>query len=141
MRLPFARPLTLSTIAAVCFSLGALGCSSTSNEEPGPSSSGSGKLMLEMTTNPDPPQVGVNQVELTFHDAESHAPVNGLSFTVVPWMPHHNHGSSSEPVVTPEGDGKYLVENVVFTMPGDWELRIHVTSPFHDELTKTLTIY
>jgi hypothetical protein len=38
-------------------------------------------------------------------------------------MPSHGHGASVHPEVHPEGGGVYRVEQVVFFMPGRWELR------------------
>lgn len=39
------------------------------------------------------------------------------------WMPSMNHGSTPT-VVTQVGVGTYLVDEVYFIMPGDWEIRV-----------------
>lgn len=48
--------------------------------------------------------------------------------TVEPWMPAMGHGAPYEPTVAEVGPGKFTVEDVVFSMPGTWELRVKVTS-------------
>ena len=41
------------------------------------------------------------------------------------YMPAHGHGSTEEPIVTPLGNGKYRIENIVCTMAGEWQLTVH----------------
>ena len=41
-------------------------------------------------------------------------------------MPAHGHGSSTEAVVHEVGEGLYEVEDLSFSMPGIWEVRIDV---------------
>ena len=48
---------------------------------------------------------------------------------VTVWMPSMGHGAPSEPRVVKEQDGSYRLEDVVFSMPGTWELKIKVTCP------------
>lgn len=142
-------PHKTAALSALLFSF-ALGCSSEPGE-PSPQSfpaqafatvtSDSGKLHGELRSIPQPMEQGSNEILLTVHDAETHEPKDGLTLTVEPWMPHHDHGSSAVPSVTAEGNGNYLVQNVVFTMPGDWELRIHITSPTTDAFTPTVVIH
>lgn len=103
--------------------------------------SDSGELLGELRSIPQPLEQGPNEILLTIHDAETHEPRDGLSVTVEPWMPHHGHGSSAVPQVVPEGNGNYLVRDVVFTMAGDWELRIHITSPVTDAFKPTVVIH
>lgn len=47
---------------------------------------------------------------------------------VTPWMPAMGHGAPSDPVVTEVAPGTYNVEEVEFSMPGTWELRVKVSS-------------
>ena len=42
-------------------------------------------------------------------------------------MPHHRHGLVRYPGVTPVGDARFLVDGVLFHMPGRWELYFDVT--------------
>jgi hypothetical protein len=39
-----------------------------------------------------------------------------------------DHGVMEKPVINEKGGGLYNVSNVVFTMTGDWELRLEITS-------------
>jgi hypothetical protein len=63
------------------------------------------------------------QAELTITDAMG-KPVDGLTFSVVPWMPAMGHGTSLVPTVTPMGKGTYAVGDLSLFMPGEWELRL-----------------
>lgn len=81
-----------------------------------------GKLRVEVAPDPNPPLRGVNAVTYTI-TATSGVPVDGLVMTVVPWMPAHGHGTSVKPTVTALGHGTYRIDDVLFFMPGRWELR------------------
>jgi hypothetical protein len=80
-------------------------------------------VKVEMRTAPQPPVAGVNEALIALTDTQTGAPVDGADIAVVPWMPAMGHGTSIVPTVTPQGDGKYLVTNLSFFMPGTWELR------------------
>ncbi len=153
MLLPIRNALISNKTAAVVPFLFAfaLGCSSSDPGDPATArdfpaqpfatvTSDSGKLHAELRSIPQPLEQGPNEILLTIHDAETHEPRDGLSLTVEPWMPHHGHGSSAVPQVEADGNGNYLVRDVVFTMPGDWELRIQITSPEADAFTPTVVI-
>ncbi len=91
--------------------------------------SDSGGRTVEVRTSPEqPPGRGVSSVQLVIRDAGG-APVEGLALKVGPWMPEMGHGTSVVPTVTPQGHGVYLVSNVYFFMPGDWQLRTDVAAP------------
>ena len=49
-----------------------------------------------------------------------------LSVEADAWMPRHKHGMNYAPVVTSQGDGRYAVSNMVFHMPGLWQVRVNV---------------
>ena len=86
--------------------------------------SDSGKLRIEIRTAPDqPPTRGTSSVEMRVVEVATETPVDGIAFTVVPWMPAHGHGSSVKPTVTAAGGGRYVLTNVDLFMPGRWELR------------------
>lgn len=111
------------------------GCSSAS----GPSSSGSFPILVtsdskalhvELDASP-PPTVGTDTIELTVTRASDGAPQDGLTVTVVPWMPAMDHGTST-PTVTPEGNGKYLVTELYLFMPGTWVLKTSFAGPVAD---------
>lgn len=102
--------------------------------------SDSGRLNAEVRTAPSqPPARGVGTVELTLtdHDGE---PADGLALEVVPWMLSMGHGSSVVPTVTPEGGGKYRIDDVDLFMPGRWELRVSIDGSAHDALRATFDV-
>lgn len=68
-------------------------------------------------------RVGKNVMEITMNDRNTRKPVEQkLAIEVVPWMPVHEHGSMDRAKVAYLGKGRYRVENLSFTMPGDWEV-------------------
>src|SRR5262245_24989858 len=79
-------------------------------------------LRVAVRTAPSqPPSRGPCSVELTIQDA-SGATKDGLVLDAVPFMPSHGHGASVRPTVEAKGEGIYLLHNVTFYMPGDWQL-------------------
>lgn len=42
-------------------------------------------------------------------------------------MPHHNHGMNVKPVIKELGAGKFLVEGMMFHMPGAWTITMSVS--------------
>lgn len=94
-----------------------------------------GRLRIEARSAPDAqPTRGVNTVELSITDP-SGAPVDGLALDVVPWMSAMGHGASVKPTATARGQGRYVLSNVDFFMPGRWELRTAFTGPVEDHAT------
>jgi hypothetical protein len=102
--------------------------------------SAGGQLNLEVRSQPQPPTRGMLTVELTIARASTSAPQDGLTLTVVPWMPAMGHGSSVLPTVTPGGNGKYIVSNLALFMPGQWELRTTIAGAMADSAMPTLDI-
>jgi nitrogen fixation protein FixH len=90
----------------------------------------SGALHVELRTSPQPPAVGNDDVQILVTDS-SGTPRDGLTVTVKPWMPAHDHGTS-QTTVTPQGGGKYLVTNVYLYMSGVWQLQIGFSGPVSD---------
>ena len=41
-------------------------------------------------------------------------------------MPHHNHGMNHVPLIERTGPGRWHVEDMLFHMPGYWELYFDV---------------
>lgn len=87
-----------------------------------------GLFRAVLTPRSEPLVVGSNVFELQVFAVESDAAAEGLLVAVEPWMPHHHHGSPSEPSVEELGEGRYLIRDVAFNMEGEWELRIRVTA-------------
>lgn len=75
---------------------------------------------------------GANTLHLEVTSTATGDPVDGLSLSMVPFMPSMGHGSPSEPRVESEGAGSYRAGDVVLTMPGLWELRTTITAPSAD---------
>ena len=96
-----------------------------------------GKANIAIRTSPSPPTRGVNTIELSITDAHG-APVDGLTLTIVPWMPAHGHGASVKPSLTPLGHGVYLAHDVDLYMPGRWELRTTLSGPIEDRAAPTI---
>jgi len=42
-------------------------------------------------------------------------------------MPHHRHGMNTKPVVARLGPGEFLIEGMMFHMPGRWEIYFDMT--------------
>jgi hypothetical protein len=88
----------------------------------GTATSTEGHFIVTIAHDPITPTTGQNSLVLTL-DSTTHA-VDGLSVSVVPWMPGHGHGSNATPWVSDDGAGVYRVTNVVYTMPGLWQARV-----------------
>jgi hypothetical protein len=78
------------------------------------------------------PVRGTNTLHLEVTRVATGDPADGLSFSLVPFMPSMGHGSPSEPRVESEGAGSYRASDVVLPMPGLWELRTTITAPSAD---------
>lgn len=81
-----------------------------------------GTWSVSLWTAPEPPRKGANELLYRVTDLTGGS-VDGLSLQVVPWMPAHGHGTAATPVVTPLGEGRYLVKPAYLYMAGRWELR------------------
>ncbi len=76
----------------------------------------------------DKPVVGGNRFEMVVYDGKTKKIIKDkLLIEVVPWMALHEHGTLVESVVTELAEGKFLVENVNFTMPGPWQIHIRIS--------------
>jgi hypothetical protein len=113
---------------------GSAGCGGAPPPSPsGPISFGAEPLMvlastagtkqIAVWTSPQPPQKGVNAVQLLVTDAATGAPLDDLAVQAVPWMPSHAHGTSAKTQVLAEDGGVYQVDNVYLYMDGTWQLR------------------
>jgi hypothetical protein len=103
------------------------------------STSSSGALSIAVSTCPQPPSVGTNQIQLVITHASDGSPVDGLTLEVEPWMPSMGHGTSAT-TVTPQGAGIYLVTEVYLYMQGDWALRTTISGPMSDNAAPQLEI-
>ncbi|MEM6991701.1 MAG: FixH family protein [Myxococcota bacterium] len=55
------------------------------------------------------------------------AAMDDVGIKIKPWMPDHGHGTPVEAVVTPRGDGEYMLEPLNLFMPGLWEVTFELT--------------
>lgn len=95
--------------------------------------SDAGRLRVAVWTSPgQPPDRGILELKLEVTDATSDAPVDGLSFDIVPDMPSMGHGTPTVPQTRGQGAGVYLVTDVNLFMAGRWELRITITGSVSD---------
>ena len=66
-------------------------------------------------------------------------PVEGIAVDAV--MPEHRHGMNYRPSVIDGPDGRYLVEGMLFHMPGTWRLIVDVRAGgATEQLTQDLTV-
>ncbi len=81
---------------------------------------------LEFELDPKQPVVGTNAVDLIITDAQSKRTIDDAVIEVVPWMTIHGHGSPKKAAIKNMGAGRYRVENLYYTMEGDWDLIINI---------------
>lgn len=86
----------------------------------------SGAYLVRYTPIPDPPVTGKNQLTLDLARATGGA-VADATLEVTPWMPAMGHGSPVQPTVQDLGGGEYSVDDLDYTMPGRWEVKIALT--------------
>ncbi len=98
--------------------------------------SSSYRLQL-LSASPLLPERGSNEwlVELTSKTNES---LDSCEVNATPYMPEHGHGAPAQPQVmkTPQSD--YLIQEILFTMPGLWELTFDIQC---GETSSELVIY
>jgi YtkA-like len=128
VRAPRALGITLGLALAACGT-------TSSDDDSGPLvqvadvASQSGAYEIAMLAHSPSPARGDHSLELVVTSAQDSSPIDGLSLTLVPWMPAMGHGASVVPTVTPLGDGAYELDNVDLFMAGLWELRTTFASP------------
>jgi hypothetical protein len=82
--------------------------------------SGTRKFVL-VSSDPAPPARGTDTWTLRITDAGGTAE-DGLSVSVLPFMPDHGHGTSVNATVTANSDGTYTAAPLYFFMPGVWRI-------------------
>lgn len=86
----------------------------------------SGLFILELQIEPSQPIVGSNAAVLIVTDARSNRTIDDAIIEVAPWMTVHGHGSPKKPEIKKTGDGWYRIENLYYTMEGDWDLIVTI---------------
>lgn len=91
----------------------------------------------QVTWVSDPTPIPLNQpfaLQVAVASLQADGPaVDQISLQVDGRMPHHRHGMNREPVVTQTSPGSFRVENMMFHMPGRWELYFDIS---HDGMTE-----
>jgi len=113
-----------TTAAAVVISLFML-CQGVSLAGMGRNTEGN-LFRIELRIDPPQPVVGSNAALLDVYDAKSNEKIDDATIEVIPWMTMHGHGSSKKPTVHKQGSGQYRVEDIYYTMEGDWDLLITI---------------
>jgi hypothetical protein len=86
-----------------------------------------GFYSVDVQSAANPVMVGKNNMTVTIRDVKSMKPLERkLNIEALPWMPAHEHGSSNKPIITYLGKGKYRIEEITFTMPGDWDVYLKI---------------
>ena len=83
-----------------------------------------GLYSVEVRTSPTqpPPRAGA---KLDLHVLDDQGKdVDGLTATVIPWMPAMNHGSMAQPTLAARPAGHYTGAPLELFMAGTWQLRI-----------------
>jgi YtkA-like len=102
--------------------------------------SATGALHIELRSAPDPLVRGQNVGQITISDANGQ-PVDGLTLTVLPWMPAHGHGTSVQPAISSSGVGVFIANPLYLFMAGQWELRMTFDGEAHDTATAIVDIH
>ena len=106
------------TIGLSCWTFATKACPITVRGHPQTATSAAHSLA--MAVSPGPIRVGepfsVALIVCDQHD-------KGFSGTVkaTARMPMHKHGMNYQPSVTPQGEGKFILEGFLFHMPGLWQ--------------------
>jgi len=94
---------------------------------------------------PQSPEESVMRIDWKSGDGLSAIEAPG-TFKVTPFMPSMGHGSSPtqiERVLDEQGrvvTGSYLVKNIYFTMPGDWEVKVKLKGADGREETQSVRL-
>jgi hypothetical protein len=110
---------------ALVASVAALSLAACGGEGEAPDSISAGAFgRLEFAADPlEPPAAGENAFLVTLRELASDEPVTGASLVTSAVMPSMGHVAPEGVVVEEIGGGIYEVKNLVFSMPGRWEVR------------------
>lgn len=89
-----------------------------------------GTWFVSYTPSPDPlPVQALFGLEITVASALDHSDlIEDAQLHVDAMMPSMGHGMDVVPKVVSHGDGTFSVSNMEFSMTGDWEILVDVTS-------------
>lgn len=78
---------------------------------------------MRYRTRPAPiPDGELFAIDVEVRTAGGSAAAESLGLTADAAMPAHGHGMNTQPEVTRVAPGRYLVEGMLFHMPGHWEI-------------------
>lgn len=66
-------------------------------------------------------------LRVTIMDRALNAPATAIRFDIDARMPEHRHGMNLEPFIEEIAPGQFRVEDMLFHMPGRWELYFDIT--------------
>ncbi|MGD8351545.1 MAG: hypothetical protein PVG55_00975 [Nitrospirota bacterium] len=95
-----------------------------------------GYYTTELVIKPSPPVVGDNKAQLIIHDYKA-TDIPGLDITIVPYLPEKDLESTGGIKVFDAGRGLYLIDNINFSEPGNWQLKLTISGP---EMTDTVVL-
>jgi hypothetical protein len=122
------RRVTTSTIIELALGLMLVGCGGPSDEEripSGPVTSEHGLYVADLGFEPNPPSVGENALAVWLEAGGE--PVSNATVEVETYMPAHGHLNVAGSMTTLE-PGSYRSENVVYNMPGTWQLTLKIAA-------------
>lgn len=127
-------------VLAVLCALAATGCGNDEETREPTVLEVTSKAALYRGTFTASPTLGHNEIRVQLSGADG-SPLEEALVASDVWCPEHGHGSSDTPMCSEHGQGSYLVNNVVFTMPGVWDVHVYVSSEAgYDELTATYDV-
>ena len=87
------------------------------------------------------PQIGKNNTwVVSVTDATAGTPAGVTLTSDRPWMPQHNHGATTDPVVTPGDPGTFTISALDFFMAGYWQLKLNLVPASGDPDDATFSI-
>jgi hypothetical protein len=100
-------------------------------------------LVSAVTVGPpqvDSPQIGKGTWVVSITDASAGSAADVTLTSDRPWMPKHNHGAPTDPVVTPGDPGTFTISALDFFMAGYWQLKLNLVPPSGDPDDATFSI-
>jgi hypothetical protein len=114
--------------------LGACGAPADAPARPETSRLGAHGL-VEFVAEPESDLVeGPNRFRVSVRDADTDEPLDGAELSAEAVMRSMGHDAPDSPAISELAPGAYQLDDVVFTMPGLWELRLAAsTDAIYDE--------
>ena len=143
-----ARPVPAWLVAIVIAASVFAGCTDEASPDlnSGPlvqvdqSTSASGAYQVVVFAHTSKLTRGDYSLQYVFTNTTDGSPVDGLTMTIVPWMPAMGHGTPIVPMITPLGGGAYQLDDVDLFMAGLWQLRTKTTAMQSDQVEPALQV-